>query len=221
MNEMAIPKADVTKVGRAAVVLLGTASVAAAIFLVAFAFPYFTLDAATFGVYWPNRGWLLLHIAGGMFALGLGPFVLWLGLNRRRMHLHRRLGGAYITGVALSSLAAFYLAFHTTFGWVFGTGLTGLAIAWIVTTGLALVSIKRRLIPQHQEWMIRSYVVTFAFVNFRIFAGFLQVSHIGTLREQLGAASWFCWAAPLFICECIIQGRKIFAARVVGRVAAQ
>src|SRR5262249_32214896 len=161
---------------RATNVLLGLAIVTAAIFLAGFAFPYFTLDQQRFGVYWPKRGWLLLHITGGMVALSLGPFVLWLGLNRRRMTLHRSLGVAYMSSIALSSIAAFYLAAHTEFGWVFGTGLSGLAAAWIITTGLALVSIRKRLIVQHQEWMIRSYVVTFAFVNFRIFAGILQAA---------------------------------------------
>jgi Predicted membrane protein (DUF2306) len=198
------------KVGWGTIVLLGVAGVSAAIFLVGFALPYLSLDQQRFGIYWAKRGWLLLHISGGMLALSLGPFVLWLGLNRRRMPLHRMLGIGYISCVGLSSIAAFYLASHTELGWVFGAGLSGLAIAWIVTTGMALVSIRKRLIAQHQEWMIRSYVVTFAFVNFRIFAGILQVAGVGTLFEQLAAASWFCWAVPLLITEVALQGRKIF-----------
>jgi len=148
-----------------------------------------------------------------MVAILVGPFALWLGLKRQRMKLHRRLGLTYMSSVAVSSSAAFYLASHTDLGWVFGTGLTGLAVAWIVTTGLALVSIRKRLIAQHQEWMIRSYVVTFAFVNFRIFAGILQAAGVGTLYEQLGAASWFCWAVPLLITEAALQSKKIFWAR--------
>ena len=198
------------KVGWGTIVLLGIAGVSAAVFLVAFAVPYLTLDQQRFGPYWPKRGWLLLHITGGMLALSLGPFVLWLGLNRRRMNVHRILGTAYISSIALSSFAAFYLASHTELGWVFGAGLSGLATAWIVTTGMALVSIRKRLIAQHQEWMIRSYVVTFAFVNFRILAGILQVAAVGTLNEQLAAASWFCWAVPLLVTEVVLQGRKIF-----------
>src|SRR5215510_14244635 len=86
---------------RGAKVLQGLAIVTAAIFLAGFAFPYFTLDQQRFGVYWPKRSWLLLHITGGMFALSLGPFVLWLGLNRRRMTLHRSLGVAYMSSIAL------------------------------------------------------------------------------------------------------------------------
>jgi hypothetical protein len=128
------------------------------------------------------------------------------------MTVHRALGVAYMSSIAFSSIAAFYLATHTTFGWIFGAGLTCLGIAWIVTTGLALVSIRRRLIAQHKEWMIRSYVVTFAFVNFRIVTSVLQAAGIGTFQEQLTLASWVCWAVPLLITEAVLQGRKILAA---------
>ncbi len=62
---------------------------------------------------------------------------------------------------------------------------------------------------QHQEWMIRSYIVTFGFVTFRLLVGALQAADVGTLREQLAAASWFCWSVPLLCAEAILQGRKI------------
>jgi uncharacterized membrane protein len=177
-----------------------------------FALRYFlAINEQVFGLYWPRRGWLLLHVGGGIVALLTGPGQLWLGLNRKRLTLHRTLGIIYIAAIALSSLAAFYLAAHTDLGWVFGAGLTGLAIAWLVTTGLAFAAVRRGLIHQHQEWMIRSYVVTFAFVSFRIFAGIVQTAQVGTLQEQLAAASWFCWAVPLLITEAVLQGKKIFA----------
>lgn len=189
---------------------LGFALLVGIAFTAGFVLPYFRLTQAALGPYWLKRGWLLLHISTGTAALILGPFALWLGLARRRMKLHRSLGVAYMVSVAVSCVAAFYLAFHTDISWIFGMGLTGLATAWVVTTGLAFISIKKRLIAQHKEWMIRSYVVTFGFINFRILVGILQVAGVGTLVEQLNAASWFCWALPLLVCEAILQGRKIF-----------
>jgi uncharacterized membrane protein len=192
--------------------LLSVAMLVALGFAAFFALRYFlAINEQVFGFYWPRRGWLLLHVGAGIVALLTGPGQLWLGLNRKRLALHRKLGIVYMAAVAVSSVAAFYLAAHTDLGWVFGAGLTGLAIAWIVTTGLAFAAVRRGLIHQHQEWMIRSYVVTFAFVSFRIFAGILQAAQVGTLQEQLGAASWFCWAAPLLVTEAVLQGRKIFA----------
>ena len=100
----------------------------------------------------------------------------------------------YIASVVFSSIGAFYLASHTQGGWVFGAGLTGLGVAWLVTTGLAFVAIKQQLYDQHKEWMIRSYVVTFAFVTFRALQGTLSAANVGTFTEQFAVASWFCWA---------------------------
>jgi hypothetical protein len=179
-------------------------------FVAGFALPYFTggEDLARY----PGREvWLFMHLGGGMIALLVGPGQLWLGQKRRRLDVHRKLGLAYMASVAVSVTGAFYLATHTALGWVFGAGLMGLAIAWVITTGLAFAAVRRGLLHQHQEWMIRSYVVTFGFVFFRIFVGIAQGTGIGSLQEQLTAASWFCWGAPLLVTEAILQGRKIFA----------
>jgi hypothetical protein len=144
-------------------------------------------------------------------ALLLGPIQLWLGFSRQAVTLHRILGVGYVLSVAVSCTAAFYLAWKTDFGWVFGLGFASLAVAWIATTGLAVAAILRRLIQQHREWMIRSCVVTFAFVLFRIIAAVFETAKIGTTVEQLTAASWLCWSVPLLITESILQGRKIFS----------
>jgi hypothetical protein len=190
-------------------ILLAVAFVIGLAFVAGFVFPYFRLTPEAMGSYLPRQGWLLAHITAGTIALVLGPFVLGMGLNRRRMKLHRRVGYAYIASIVVGGIAAFYLALHTDVSWVFGVGLAGLGAAWIVTTGLAFLSIRKRLFLQHKEWMIRSYVVTFGFVNFRILVVILQVAGVGSVVERLTAASWFCWAIPLLITEAILQGRKI------------
>jgi uncharacterized membrane protein len=179
-------------------------------FLASAAVPYLGLDPERFGEYWPRRGWLLAHIAGGTTALLVGPVQVWLGLGRRSMNVHRMLGRVYVSSAALGSFAAFYLAFNTDGGCVFGMGLSGLAVAWITTTGLAYQAIQRRLITQHQEWMIRSYVVAFAFVTFRVFSRLLSAWGVGTQSERANAASWFCWAVRLLMTEAVLQGRKVF-----------
>jgi hypothetical protein len=191
------------------ILLIGAAFVAAA------ALPYFTLGREQFGSYWPRRWWLLAHIGFGIVALLSGPVQLWLGFTDQRPRLHRRLGLTYITSVVISSMAAFYLASHTDGGWLFGTGLSGLGVAWLVTTGLAVVAIRRQLYDQHKEWMIRSYVVTTAFVTFRILTVVLGTAGIGTPLERLALASWVCWAVPLLVTEAVLQGRKIVAVRAI------
>jgi len=182
-------------------------------FVVRAALPYFKLTEVQFGRYWPHRWWLLLHITAGIVALLSGPLQLWLGLTQRSVQAHRRLGLVYVGCVAASSVAGYYLAYNTRLGWIFGTGLAGLATAWIVTTGLAIAAIRRHLYEQHKEWMIRSYVVTTAFVTFRLVFEVLGRMGIGTVGERLAAVSWICWAVPLLVTEAVLQGRKILVYR--------
>jgi uncharacterized membrane protein len=193
--------------------VLSVVALIALVFVIREALPYFTLSEAQFGRYWPHRPWLLVHVTPGIAALLAGPVQLWLGLTDRSVRAHRRLGLVYVGCVAASAAAGYYLAFNTTFGWVFGTGLACLATAWIVTTGLAFAAIRRHLYEQHKEWMIRSYVVTTAFVTFRLFFEVLRWTGFGKIGEQLTAMAWVCWAVPLLVTEAVLQGRKILASR--------
>ena len=162
-----------------------------AVFLVAvwylwrFVLPYASLDPTYYDYFWPWRYALWAHLAGGLTALVIGPVQLWLGLTRQRMSLHRLLGRIYLGAAAISLSGASYLIAHELSGdWVFASGLLGLACAWILTTGLGYLAIRRRRIQQHQEWMIRSYVVASAFVFFRIF---VDVLHAFGIRSPRGA----------------------------------
>jgi hypothetical protein len=202
--------------------LITLAALAAIVFVVVAAFPYRAMfgsqEAARQSLqdfqfsYWPRRGWLLTHIAGGLIALLTGPVQLWLGLHNVKMDVHRKLGFVYIAGIAIGSVGAIGLALQSDGGLIFGSGLFFLAMAWLTTTSLAFMAIKKNLIDQHKEWTIRSYVVTFAFVTFRI--GQVAMTGRGVdLPTAIGVMAWACWAIPLLITEAFIQGRKIATVR--------
>jgi hypothetical protein len=213
--ESQLPVTSAARTHRTALVVLSLVFLAGAVFVVLAALPYFALNEAQFDRYWTRRWWLLAHISTGMVALLSGPFQLWLGISDQRPGLHRRLGYIYMTAIALSAATAYYLASTTDLGLAFGSGLAGLATAWLITTGMAFTAIRRQLYDQHKEWMIRSYVVTTAFVAFRIIFPLLQTSGVGTVQEQLAVAAWGCWALPLVITEAVLQGRKILAVKSV------
>ena len=61
--------------------------------------------------------------------------------------------------------------------------------------------------------MIRSYVVTFAFVNFRLIEDGLEYLQIGDNVDRLTLMSWACWSIPLLFTEAILQYRKTFKRR--------
>ncbi len=182
-------------------------------FILKYVFHYYLhYDQASFDPYWPRRGWLLLHITGGTLALLMGPWQFWTGLRRRNLQIHRWTGRLFLVGVAMGVTGATGLSLTTTYGWGFAVGLVGLACAWTVTTGMAYYSIRKGLVEFHKEWMIRAYVVTFAFVTFRVLSDYGPTSRLQPENDRSIIITWVCWVVPLAITEMIFQLRRLRSA---------
>ena len=190
--------------------LLGLALLAGLIFVLVFAMPYILMDQEKIGRFIGREFWIVTHVGMGIVALLVGPVQFWLGWTGKFVS-HKKVGLVYLIAILLSSISSFYLAVTTEVSWVFGLGLGGLGVAWVLTTGVAFLVIRKGKIELHREWMTRSYVVTMGFVFFRLFVGVTSALQVGTLFQRLEAASWFCWAFPLLIAEIIIQRKKIFS----------
>ena len=162
--------------------------------------------------YWTMRGWLLMHMTGGMAALLTGPWQFWTGFRVRYARLHRWTGRIFLGGVAVGCVGAFQMAVHTSFGWGNGFALLGLAFAWFTTAAMAYYAILKRKFAVHKEWMVRAYVVTFAFVTFRVLNDFGPTSRLQPDNERVITIMWSCWVIPLLITEVILQLRRMGAA---------
>lgn len=188
----------------AAVLLVATG------FVLKYVFHYYlNYNPAGLDYYWPKRGWLLLHITGGMVALLIGPWQFSQRLRRRYLQLHRLMGRTYLIAIVCGSAGSLYLAATTPFGWAWGTALVALALAWLTTSGMAFYAVKQRQIQVHQEWMVRSYVVTFAFVTFRLLNDFGPTSHLQPAGDRATTIVWVAWAIPLLFTEVILQLRRM------------
>ena len=93
----------------------------------------------------------------------------------------------------------------------YASGLFALAMAWMLTSGMALTAILKRNFIQHKQWMVRSYVVTFAFISFRIVDDVMAYYGLGGDTERRAMLAWGCWAVPLLLTETVIQGKQVFA----------
>src|SRR5688572_10535064 len=202
--------------GRGNIAVFGLPTIIALWFFYGFALKYLTPEPDRYGIYWERHEWLYAHVLAGVLALLLGPAQLWLGLNRRTTNFHRTMGVLYVMAVGVGGAAAYYLAAHNDFSWVFGLGLASMATVWILSTALATIAICLRKVDQHREWMVRSYTVTFGFVTFRVIYEMLDAMEFGTMVERMTASSWLAWALPLFVMEGLMQGRKIFAKHPVS-----
>jgi hypothetical protein len=172
--------------------------------------PYFNWSEASYGYYWAFRLPLIAHVTGGLIAALAGIWQIWTGLNTQAMRVHPWTGRLYVAGVVLGSFGAFVLAWQSVlFGFAWAVALTCLALAWLSTTGMAWYGIRKRNVLLHKQWMVRSYIVTFAFVVFRIVTDYLPYeAWWGISRPDMSnAAIWPVWVVPLFVYEMML-GRK-------------
>lgn len=198
---------------RATKIVLSAATIIALWYVTTSVMKYLHVSRETYGLFWPRHEWLFAHVVAGTIAVVFGPVQFWLGLKREQQALHRVLGVTYVTCTGIGAISALYLAFHTVYGWIFGAGLAAMALAWIITTGVATLAICRGMASLHRQWMVRSYLITFGFVLFRLTTDILEMSNVGTMAERLAFSSWACWTIPLLVVEGAIQGRKLWAPR--------
>lgn len=174
------------------------------------ALPYFGFDQEVFGRYWGMKWPLIGHISGGLLALVLGPFQFWEGFRNKYLKIHRWMGRLYLTGILIGTISSVALALTTGIAihisWAIS--LIILAMAWFFTSAMALRFILLKRVNLHKEWMIRSYVVTFAFVLFRWMNSTPLFVEMGNFIERGSTLIWLSWTIPLFITEIILQWNK-------------
>jgi uncharacterized membrane protein len=173
--------------------------------------PSFALYTPEFKPYVP---FIVAHVAGGMVALLIGPFQFFPVIRKKYARLHRTIGRVYLISVLISVCSATYLAVFDNLlrkkEFMFGAGTLGMALAWFITGGMAFWAIKKRNFSQHQEWMVRSYVLTANFIIFRlIFYGLLGLDNFPFKEDVGGFTAWAGWSLPLLFAEFGLQARKI------------
>ena len=94
----------------------------------------------------------------------------------------------------------------------FGISLGFMALAWILCTGIAYLAILRRQVPLHKEWMVRSYLITFGFVTFRLIGDYPPGVHWGTFEDRAATVTWACWVVPLLGYEIVRATRSLLTA---------
>ena len=151
-----------------------------------------------------------LHMTGGTGMLLLGAANLYLAGRRIAFPLHRRVGQTYLAFGAvgtLSALAVTLMPFHKPGGSQILTNisvsLAALSVAWIASVLLGWRAARNRRFDSHRDWMIRAYVLVWAFVFCRLGSRVPQLVDLGNGE----AFSWLSWVGPLIICEIALQWR--------------
>ena len=173
---------------------------------------YFTFKDDILGRFLNVKWWLIGHISGGILALLIGPFQFMPKFRNNYKKLHRTLGKIYLISILIAGISSTVLAWTAALviHWTWGFSLQILAVVWIISSYMAYISIRKKRIRQHKEWMFRSFIITLSFVLFRLFNDITMMAGLGTFIERAPTIIWASWSIPLFFAEIVFQSKKSF-----------
>lgn len=155
-------------------------------------------------------GLAYLHVLGGTVMLFFGLANLYVGTTRRHFRHHKLIGRIYLVGGAIGAIAAMVITASPNVHKQGGPILTNTSIslltlgsAWLLAAGMAYRAVRNQRYDSHRDWMIRSYVLVWAFVFCRL------ASRVEGVEDMGGgdAFIWLSWVAPLIIGEIALQWR--------------
>lgn len=165
--------------------------------------------------YEPLKWWLLPHGVAGALALILAPLQFSDRLRARFAKVHRVIGRIYVATVFILAPLGVYVQYLDEAQGAarsFTIATTVDAVLGLTTTGIALYFARKRMIPQHRQWMTRSYAVSLVFIEVRVIMGLTGLDrpfdwHVTEITV------WACVALSLLIGDLANQWYELRTAR--------
>ena len=183
-----------------------------ALFVTMYSLPYLSGDPDTFFepqrlTYLAHLTPLMLHVAGAVVALSLGPWQFVRRLRSRWPRVHRMVGRVYVVAVLATGVGGLMLAPTTYTRRLAGLAFALLAVGTLGSTAMAFVAIRRRQIARHRAWMTRSYAFVFTGVSFRL--GLVLLPALGlSFDTAYPLSAWIAWPINLAVAEVLIRRQR-------------
>jgi len=150
---------------------------------------------------------LLVHGVAGGSALILAPMQFFDRLRARFTKLHRVVGRIYVFGALILAPAGVYVQYLDYSLGVFPsrsfmTEVFIQASLLMITTGIGFVFALKRMIPQHRQWMTRSYAAALTFFAIRVILGVMGWDHDPVMVETV---VWSCTASAILVADIVNQ----------------
>jgi uncharacterized membrane protein len=172
---------------------------------------FLDLTPQSLGKYNDYKWILLAHITAGGGAIVSGILQFWEKLRNYSRKLHRLIGFIYLLAVLTSGLCAVVLAFTTAYkvNLPYAFSLQIWVSVWVNATFIAYYAAIKKKFQLHKEWMIRSYIITVAFVVSGLLLKIPYIQSLGSFEDISPSLFWFGWAVPLYIYEMFRSGKMI------------
>ena len=160
--------------------------------------------------YEPFKWWLLPHGIAGACALLLGPNAVLRPTSDRFRQLHRVAGRIYVASVFVAAPLGFYIQyFQERMGdpRSFSIAAAVDAALWVITTGIALVFIRKGKVQEHKQWMTRSFAVALVFLEGRVIGGVTGWENLGIHANE--TIVWACLAFSILSADLVLQWQKL------------
>ena len=165
--------------------------------------------------YEPFKWWLLPHGLVGGCALLLVPLQFSDRLRARHALVHRIIGRIYVVGaLTLAPLGAYIQYIEEPLGASRSFTMAAVvdATLLITTTGLGLIFAIKRMIPQHRQWMTRSYAVSLTFFQIRFILGMSGLDQPPSFAVT-EIVVWTCVALAVLVGDLANQWYELQTAR--------
>ncbi|MFD2148515.1 DUF2306 domain-containing protein [Mucilaginibacter antarcticus] len=161
--------------------------------------PFLELTPEALGKYFELKWFVIAHITTGGGSLILGFIQFWPSLRNCSWKAHRAIGLLYLLAVLASSICAVILAVTTAkeVNWAYAFSLQIWVTVWISSTVIAYYSALKGRYTLHKEWMVRSYLVTLAFI---ISGLALKTSYIQSLGSFADISPSLFWMDGRYPC---------------------
>ena len=148
------------------------------------------------GRYYENFLATVLHLIPGLAIMLLGPLQFIRHMRTRHITFHRWSGRIFLLSGVIGALSGIVIGVFDPFMGVGGQGFNeSMATAFfgaytLFCLYMAYSRIRQRLIPQHREWMIRSWVLMLAIATERtILQGLMTFTQID-IAVLFGTTFW-------------------------------
>jgi hypothetical protein len=144
---------------------------------------------------------LLVHGVAGGSAMILAPMQFSERLRTRFTKLHRVVGRIYVFGALILAPAGVYVQYlDYSLGVLpsrsFMTEVFIQAALLMITTGIGFLFALKRMIPQHRQWMTRSYAAALTFFAIRVILGVMGWDKDPVMLEIV---VWSCTASAILV----------------------
>lgn len=143
---------------------------------------------------------LLAHGVAGASAMILAPMQFSERLRTRFAKLHRISGRVYVTAALILAPAGAYVQYLNENLGIFPRSFTIetviQALLLMITTAIGFTFALKRMIPQHRQWMTRSYAVALTFFEIRVIMGVTGWEKDPVIVETV---VWTCTAFAILI----------------------